>query len=111
HTLMTPEILAALEQAKRDKRPVVLATQLPSGEQCLLPDGDAPASLNEAAARMLDRDESGTVKVGDTDYFLHAYNPPLRLIVVGAVHIAQALVPFAAPCGFDVPVVVPSRSF
>ena len=61
---MTPEILAALEQAKRDKRPVVLATQLPSGEQRLLPDPEAPADLNEAAARALDRDESGTVKLG-----------------------------------------------
>src|SRR6201999_3025040 len=108
---MTPEILAALEQAKAEKRPVVLATRLPSGEQRLLPDPEAPADLNEAAIRTLDRDESGTVKVGDTDYFLHAYNPPLRLIVVGAVHIAQALVPFAAPCGFAVTVVDPRRSF
>ena len=33
---MTPEVLAALDQAKRDKRPVVLATRLPSGEQFLL---------------------------------------------------------------------------
>jgi xanthine dehydrogenase accessory factor len=108
---MTPEILAALEQAKRDKRPIVLATQLPSGEQRLLPDPEAPADLNEAASRALDRDESGTVKLGGTDYFLHASNPPLRLIVVGAVHIAQALVPFAVPCGFSVTVVDPRRSF
>src|SRR3954447_10744137 len=108
---MTPNILAALEQAKHDKRPIVLATQLPSGEQRLLPDPEAPSDLNEAASRALDRDESGTVKLGGTDYFLHAYNPPLRLIVVGAVHIAQALVPFAAPCGFSVPVVDPRRSF
>ena len=48
---MTPDILAALEQAKRDKRPVVLATQLPTGEQRLLPDPEAPADLNEAADR------------------------------------------------------------
>ena len=82
---MTPEILAALEQAKQEKRPVVLATRLPSGEQRLLPDPDAPSDLNDAATRALDRDESGTVKLGDTDWFLHAYNPPLRLIVVGAV--------------------------
>jgi xanthine dehydrogenase accessory factor len=108
---MTPEILAALEQAKRDQRPVVLATRLPTGEQRLLPDPDAPADLNEAATRALDRDESGTVKLGETDWFLHAYNPPLRLIVVGAVHIAQALVPFAVPCGFSVTVVDPRRSF
>jgi xanthine dehydrogenase accessory factor len=108
---MTPEILAALEQAKRDKRPVVLATRLPSGEQRLLPDPAATADLAEAATRALERDESGTVRIGDADFFLHAYNPPLRLIVVGAVHIAQALVPFAVPCGFAVTVVDPRRSF
>ena len=72
---------------------------------------DAPADLNEAAQRALDRDESGTTKIGDTNWFLHAYNPPLRLIVVGAVHIAQALVPFAGPCGFSVTIVDPRRSF
>jgi xanthine dehydrogenase accessory factor len=108
---MTPEILAALELAKRDKRPVVLATRLPGGEQRLLPDPDAPAELNEAASRALERDESGTVRIGEADIFLHAYNPPLRLIVVGAVHIAQALVPFAVPCGFAVTIVDPRRSF
>jgi xanthine dehydrogenase accessory factor len=108
---MTPEILAALEQAKREKRPIVLATLLPSGNQRLLPDPEAPAGLNEAATKALDHDESGTVKVDGADWFLHAYNPPLRLIVVGAVHIAQALVPFAVPCGFSVTVVDPRRSF
>src|SRR3954468_2313073 len=108
---MTPDLLAALEQAKRDKRPVVLATRLPSGEQRLLPDPEAPSDLNEAAARALERDESGTVRLGEADYFLHAYNPPLRLIVVGAVHIAQALAPFAVPCGFSVTIVDPRRSF
>ncbi|HVZ09262.1 XdhC family protein [Rhodopila sp.] len=108
---MTPDILAALEQAKREKRPVVLATRLPSGEQCLLPDSSAADALNEAARRALDRDESGTVRIDGADWFLHAHNPPLRLIVVGAVHIAQALVPFAVPCGFAVTVVDPRRSF
>jgi xanthine dehydrogenase accessory factor len=108
---MTPEILAALERAKQAKKPIVLATRLPSGEQSLLPDPSAPADLNAAAQRALDRDESGTVKIGDTDWFLHAYNPPLRLIIVGAVHIAQALVPFAAPCGFAVTIIDPRRSF
>jgi len=108
---MTPELIAALEQAKRDKQPVVLATRLPSGEQRLLPDPEAPADLNEAAARALERDESGTVKLGGAEYFLHAYNPPLRLIVVGAVHIAQALAPFAVPCGFSVTIVDLRRSF
>ena len=108
---MTPEILAALEQAKRDKKPIVLATHLPGGGQRLLPDPTAPAALNEAASSVLRSDESGTHKIDGEDWFLHAYNPPLRLIVVGAVHIAQALAPFAAPCGFAVTVVDPRRSF
>ena len=108
---MTPHILTALEQAKAAKRPVVLATRLPSGEQYLLPDPSQPADLNDAAVKVLQSDESGTVKLGDTDWFLHAHNPPLRLIVVGAVHIAQALAPFATPCGFSVTVVDPRRSF
>ncbi len=108
---MTPELLTALTQAKRDKRPIVLATRLPDGAQQLLPDPAAPAELNAAAETALRDDESGTVKLEGTDWFLHAYNPPLRLIVVGAVHIAQALVPFATQCGFAITVVDPRRSF
>jgi len=108
---MTPDILAALEAAKRDKRPIVLATRLPDGAQRLLPDLSAPAELNAAAEQALRDDVSDTVKIAGTDWFLHAHNPPLRLVVVGAVHIAQALVPFATQCGFAVTVVDPRRSF
>lgn len=108
---MTPQTLAALTAARDAKRPVVVATRLPSGEQMLLPDAAAPAELAAAAARALDRDESGTVTIGNETWFLHAYNPPLRLIVVGAVHIAQALVPMAAQLGLAVVVVDPRRAF
>ncbi|MDE2581743.1 MAG: XdhC family protein [Rhodospirillales bacterium] len=108
---MTPDLLAALTAARAAKRPVVLATRLPDGAQCLLPDPARPAPLNAAAAQALEEDESGTVKIDGTDWFLHAYTPPLRLIVVGAVHIAQALVPFASEVGFAVTVVDPRRSF
>ena len=108
---MTPETLAALTAARDAKRPVVVATRLPSGEQMLLPAPAASAELNAAAERALTRDESGTVLLAEGEYFLHAYNPPLRLIVVGAVHIAQALVPMAAQLGLAVVVVDPRRSF
>ncbi len=108
---MTPEIIAALENARRAGRPVVLGTRLPDGAQRLLPGSDAAAALNEAAAAALADDETRTVRIGDSDWFLHVYNPPLRLIVVGAVHIAQALVPFATATGFAVIVVDPRRAF
>ncbi|HUB49969.1 MAG TPA: XdhC family protein [Acetobacteraceae bacterium] len=108
---MTPETVAAVDAARRDGRPIVLATRLPDGEQRLLPDPGSSPELNEAAATALRDDASGTVKVAGGDWFLHVYNPPLRLVVVGAVHIAQALVPFASQCGFAVTVVDPRRSF
>ncbi len=108
---MTPEILAALEDARRAGRPIVLGTRLPDGAQRLLPDPTATPELNEAASAALADDETRTVRVGEADWFLHVYNPPLRLIVVGAVHIAQALVPFAAATGFAVIVVDPRRAF
>ncbi len=108
---MTPELLAALTEAREAKRPVVLATKLPSGEQMLLPSPDASPELTQAAERALVRDENGTVKLADGQWFLHAYNPPPRLVVVGAVHIAQALVPMAAQLGLSVVVVDPRRSF
>ena len=108
---MTPQTLAALAEARAAKRPVVLATRLADGTQYLLPAPDAPSDLAAAAAQALADDKSGTVKLGDGDWFLHVHNPPLRLIVVGAVHIAQALVPFAAQLGYAVTVVDPRRAF
>jgi xanthine dehydrogenase accessory factor len=108
---VTPETLRALTEARAAKRPIVVATRLPTGEQLLLPDTAAPAELAAAATRALDRDESGTHTIGNETWFLHAYNPPLRLIVVGAVHIAQALVPMAAHLGLAVVVVDPRRAF
>jgi xanthine dehydrogenase accessory factor len=47
----------------------------------------------------------------DEQHFVVPYNPPLRLIVVGAVHIAQALAPMAASAGYAVTVVDPRSSF
>ncbi len=108
---MTPETLAALTLARQNARPVVLATRLPDGEQVLLPDTGASHGLNQAAHAALQSDRSATITADGESWFLHVYNTRLRLIVVGAVHIAQALVPFAAQAGFAVTVVDPRRAF
>jgi xanthine dehydrogenase accessory factor len=108
---VTPDVLAALGSARAAKRPVVVATQLPGGEQRRLPDATAPDSLNEIAREVLISDVSGTHKIDGVDWFMHAYNPPLRLVIVGAVHIAQALVQFSGACGYATTVVDPRRSF
>jgi xanthine dehydrogenase accessory factor len=112
---VTPDLLTALAQAKAEHRPVVLVTCIAppeqAGAQRLLPDPAAPADLKAAAAAALAQDSSHTVRIGGAEWFLHVHNVPPRLIVVGAVHIAQALVPMAAGLGFAVIVVDPRRSF
>jgi xanthine dehydrogenase accessory factor len=108
---VTPETLSALATARAAKRSVVLATELATGEQLLLPSATAPADLAAAGAAAAADDESRTVTIGGAHWFLHVHNPPMRMIVVGAVHIAQALVPLAAGLGFTITVVDPRRSF
>lgn len=108
---MTPELLDRLQAARAAKRAVALLTRLPDGAQMLFPDDAATPALAEAAQAALADDAARSVAVGNETWFIHPHNPPLRLIVVGAVHIAQALVPMALPLGFAVTVVDPRRAF
>ncbi len=108
---MTPDTLARLEAARAAKRPVALLTRLTDGAQLLHPGDDVPAPLAEAADAALAADAARGVEHDGATWFVHPHNPPLRLIVVGAVHIAQALVPMAAAIGYAVTVVDPRRAF
>ena len=104
---MTPETRAALLSARAEKRAVVLTTRLAGGVQMLLPSDDAPSALNEAATRALVADASTTIEIEGERWFLHVHSLPLRLFLIGAVHISQALVRLAAPLGLGVIVVDP----
>jgi xanthine dehydrogenase accessory factor len=114
---MTPAILERLLKERRAKSAVVLVTELASGAQALVYprevfgdlsfDPDALARVREA----LRDDESGTIEHGGKRLFLHVQNPPLQLIIVGAVHIAQALAPMAALAGYNVTIIDPRRAF
>jgi xanthine dehydrogenase accessory factor len=103
--------LARLQAERAAKRPVVLLTRLSDGAQLLWPGDDMPAELVEASKAALGSEEAGNVTLGEDTWFIHPHNPPLRIIVVGAVHIAQAMAPMAAPLGFSMVVVDPRRAF
>ena len=109
---MTPALLAALQAARAAKRPIVRGTRLPDGATILLPDDPAaPPALDAAARAALRADASGTVEIEGENWFLQVFNPPPRLAVIGAVHIAQALAPMAAGLGFGVTVIDPRGAF
>ena len=103
--------LARLQAERAAKRAVVLLTRLSDGAQLLWPGDEMPDALVEASKAALGSEEAGNVALGDETWFIHPHNPPLRIIVVGAVHIAQAMAPMAAPLGFSMVVVDPRRAF
>ncbi|MEY3732278.1 MAG: hypothetical protein RLZZ57_3034 [Pseudomonadota bacterium] len=108
---MKAATLSRLQAERAAKRPVVLLTRLSDGAQLLWPGDDMPAELVEASKAALGSEEAGNVTLGDETWFVHPHNPPLRIIVVGAVHIAQAMAPMAAPLGFAMVAVDPRRAF
>ena len=108
---MKSATLARLQAERAAKRAVVLLTRLSDGAQLLWPGDEMPAELVEASKAALGSEEAGNVTLGEDSWFVHPHNPPLRIIVVGAVHIAQAMAPMAAPLGFSMVVVDPRRAF
>ena len=114
---MNRAILERLLKDRSAKNAVVLATELESGTQALVYPKDVIGDLaldGEALSRIrqaLEADESGTVELGGKRLFLQVQNPPLRLIIIGAVHIAQALAPMAALAGYSVTIIDPRRAF
>ena len=107
-------LLDSLLEAWREKRPVVLATELASGAQQLIgkeAHAGVEAALLEAAQTALARDACRILRLGGRELFVQPFDLPLRLIVVGAVHISQSLAAMAPLAGYEVVVVDPRRDF
>ena len=106
---------ATLKQVLADraaKRAVVLATDLATGyERLIYPDAANDDPLRQEVQDAARSDRSGVVEAGAAKIFLNVYNPPLRLIIVGAVHIAQPLARMAAMTGYDVTVIDQRAAF
>jgi xanthine dehydrogenase accessory factor len=108
---MRRETLAALAAAKAEGRPMVRAIDPGNGEERLIDPAADMSELGRAAAAALDRDASGRVTVEGRDWFLTLYNVPLELVIVGAVHIAQALAALALAAGYRVRVIDPRPAY
>ena len=105
---MKRESLEQLLAARANRQAVALITDLASGAQRIVPRGDA---ANDPLAEELDEafrfDQSGSHE----GQFINIHNPPLRLVIIGAVHIAQSVIPIAQQLGYDVTVIDPRGAF
>ena len=111
---MNAKVLRELVAAQESGRDVVLATRIGDGAQVLIEAGDGGTCLGvdgSVLADVLRVGESRMVAPGEGSVFLRPYIRAPRLIVVGAVHIAQALAPMATMAGFRVTVLDPREGF
>ncbi len=109
--LTTAELLASLLAARQKHEPAVLATRLAEASTRLLAPPFAGDGLGRAAAAALQRRQSRTVVLADGAWLLEVFAPPPRLLLIGAVHIAQVLVPMATALEFAVTVIDPRQAF
>lgn len=109
---MKADIFAEIMNARAERKAVALVTALDTAKQRVVArdqaGDDILAQVLEQAFRF---DRSGVHKVPEGEFFVHIYNPPLRLIVIGAVHIAQAVIPIAKAAGYDIVVIDPRGAF
>jgi len=109
--------LSRLVTAKAERRPIALVTDLGSHQQALFEAGNEAPALNlstaarSAVAEALAANKSGEIEIEGRHLFVQARVPSPRLVIVGAVHITQALAPMAALAGYEVIVVDPRRAF
>lgn len=114
---MRPGTLKSLLAARAEKQQVALVSNLESGAQTLVfrdrTEGELAldADAITAARDALRDDKSGRLRTGDAPLFVQVFNPPKRMIVVGAVHIAQPLVTLAQTAGYEVVIVDPRGAF
>ncbi len=114
---MKREILVRLQSLRQEKQSVALVTRLHDGIQAFVTEELVEGELSllddtiTTIRQRISEDLSGVIFEADIKIFVRIYSTPLRLILIGAVHVSQALIPMAALLGFEVTVIDPRTSF
>jgi xanthine dehydrogenase accessory factor len=104
--------LRELNEARAARRAAILLTDLADGSARVVREGDeVEGGLGTAIARAFRSGASGSVEADGTNWFLNVHLPPPRIVVIGAVHISQALAPMARIAGYDLDVIDPRTAF
>jgi xanthine dehydrogenase accessory factor len=106
------DILKALNAERAARRAAIVVTNQESGEQRLVTQDKVAADpLSTVLEAHLRSGKSGIEETPEGKVFLTVHVPPAKMIVIGAVHISQALAPIAKLLGYDVTVVDPRTAF
>ena len=104
--------LADLNAERAARRAVIVVTDIASGEQRLVKAADFAADpLRAELSKQLRMGKSAMIEVDGRKVFLNVHAPTARLVIIGAVHISQALAPMARALDYDVTVIDPRTAF
>jgi xanthine dehydrogenase accessory factor len=104
---MNRATLDAIRMARHARQSLSVVTDLATGAQAQA----GSAEADTAVAALIARGKSGLVPGAEGERFVQIYAPAPRLVVIGAVHIAQALAPLARLADFAVSVIDPRGAF
>ncbi|WP_046120917.1 XdhC family protein [Ensifer aridi] len=104
--------LQTLNAARAARRAAVVVTDLAEGSaQVFFEGADFPHEWDAALSGALRTGRPGAATIEGRSLFFNVHLPPPRIVVIGAVHISQALARFAPVAGFDMAVIDPRTAF
>jgi len=99
---------------KNNRQKIIFGTEIQTGKQLFL-DSNSKNILDKkilnASKEILANGKSGIVNINKSLWFINISLPPLRLVIVGAVHIAQPLAKIASTIGYEVSIIDPRSAF
>lgn len=109
---MRLDVLTALNAERGARRAAILVTVIEGDAQRLVTRAGIEADpLKDVLRKRLHSGKSGMEETPEGRVFLTVHVPPPRMVITGAVHISQALVPIARIAGYDVTIIDPRTAF
>ena len=115
---MKRELLGALVAARQKKEPAVLVRGLTTGTHFVLTRQESLGDIDDidpvvvdAARAALESDGARTIEAAGERYLVQTLASAARMLIVGAVHIAQSLIPMAMQVGYEIIVIDPRTAF
>jgi len=109
---MDVSALKALNEERRARRAAALVTDLDDGSATLIREKDqVGGELEVALAKAFRTGNSGAIEADGRKLFVNVHLPQPRLVVIGAVHVSQALAPMARIAGYPIEIIDPRTAF
>ena len=109
---MDKEVLEKILNLKKKKEPFCLVSKANSTDTKVITLSESSKSdLKQSINKALKEDKLILIENNYEEWIINPFNPPPKLIIVGAVHVAQSLALIAENLDFEVIIIDPREAF